>query len=39
MHATATDLTILAVIVAGCLYVFFQRFPFTKDADHDDATN
>jgi hypothetical protein len=39
MRATAIDLAILALIVAGCLYVFFQRFPFRKDREHDDATH
>jgi len=25
------EVAILAVIVAGCLYVFFQWFPFDKE--------
>jgi hypothetical protein len=31
MRVTAIDLVIGAVIVAGCLYVYFQCFPFDKE--------
>jgi hypothetical protein len=36
MHATKIDLVILAMIVAGCLFLWFQFFPFRKKGGSDE---